>query len=162
RAGRRHILKLIPEIATHAPILSGRTGKRWHMLMDPRALKQVLRDRLADYPNSTLTHLVLGPAIAPGMSVAARAHRHSPPRSAARLEALIGQPANLFDEMVTATFEVISDVTFSGGKGFDRAEVHRAIESYIANAAGVSLLDVMGAPAWLPRPGRIFGSRGIG
>ena len=50
QAGRRNVLELIPEIATHAPILSGRTGKRWHMVMDPGALKQILRDRVEDYP----------------------------------------------------------------------------------------------------------------
>lgn len=186
RAGRRNILELIPEIATHAPILSGRTGKRWHMLMDPDALKHVLRDRLADYPKSLVTKLVLGPAIGKGMFIAEGAewqwqrrtaapvftHRNvaglapvmtaAAERACARLEPCVGGAANMFDEMVTATFEVISDVTFSGGPGFDRAEVHRAIEAYIASAARVSLLDVIGAPAWVPRPGRIFGSRGIG
>lgn len=186
RAGRRNILELIPEIATHAPILSGKTGKRWHMLMDPAALKHVLRDRLADYPKSLVTKLVLGPAIGKGLFIAEGAewqwqrrtaapvftHRNvaglapvmslAAERACARLEGAVGGQANLFDEMVTATFEVISDVTFSGGKGFDRAEVHRAIEAYIGSAARVSLLDVIGAPAWVPRPGRIFGSRGIG
>ena len=39
QAGRRNVLELIPEIATHAPILSGRTGKRWHMVMEPGALR---------------------------------------------------------------------------------------------------------------------------
>ena len=47
-AARRNVLELIPEIATHAPILSGRTGKRWHMVMEPSALRQILRDKVAD------------------------------------------------------------------------------------------------------------------
>ena len=63
--------------------------------------------------------------------------------------------------MVTATFEVISDVTFSGGAGFDRASVHKAIETYIGQTAKVSLLDILGAPAWVPRPGRMVASSGI-
>ncbi|MDZ4136932.1 MAG: cytochrome P450, partial [Paracoccaceae bacterium] len=67
-----------------------------------------------------------------------------------------GRAGDMFDEMVTATFEVISDVTFSGGEGFDRAAVHRAIESYISQTAKVSLLDILGAPAWVPRPGRMI------
>ena len=58
--------------------------------------------------------------------------------------------------MVTATFEVISDVTLSGGEGFDRASVHKAIEDYIGQSAKLSVLDIMGAPAWVPRPGRMF------
>jgi hypothetical protein len=67
-----------------------------------------------------------------------------------------GRAANLFDEMVTATFEVISDVTFSGGEGFDRGAVHRAIEQYIGQTAKVSLLDILGAPSWVPRPHRLM------
>ena len=46
RAGQRNVLELIPEAATRVPILSGTTGKRWHMLMDPDGLRQVLRDKV--------------------------------------------------------------------------------------------------------------------
>ena len=60
-----------------------------------------------------------------------------------------------------ATFEVISDVTFSDGAGFDRDKVHAAIETYIGQTAKVSLLDIMGAPAWVPRPHRMFSSQGM-
>ncbi len=186
RAGRRNILELIPEIATHAPILSGRTGKRWHMVMEPGALKHILRDRLDNYPKSVVTKLVLGPAIGKGLFAAEGAewqwqrrtaapaftHRNvsalapvmtaAAERASERLRAVAGRAADLFDEMVTATFEVISDVTFSGGAGFDRAEVHRAIETYIAGTARVSLLDVIGAPGWVPRPGRMVGAHAIG
>jgi len=35
RTGRRDVLQLIPEIATRAPIISGRTAERWHMVMSP-------------------------------------------------------------------------------------------------------------------------------
>lgn len=58
--------------------------------------------------------------------------------------------------MVRATFEVIADVTISGGEGFDRAAVHRAIEDYIGQTAKLSILDILGAPAWVPRPGRLM------
>ena len=70
RAARRNVLELIPEIATQVPILSGRTGKRWHMLMDPDALKQVLRDKVDDYPKSVVTKLILEPAIGDSLFVA--------------------------------------------------------------------------------------------
>ena len=58
-------------------------------------------------------------ALAPVMTRAAE-------RSAARLAAGLGRGVDVFAEMVAATFEVISDVTFSDGEGFDRAAVHRA------------------------------------
>ena len=179
QAGRRNVLELIPEIATHAPIISGRTGKRWHMVMAPDALRHVLRDRVEDYPKSLVTKLILEPAIGDSLFVAEGAEwlwqrRTAAPvftqrnvatlapvmsaaadRAVQRIQKSVGRAVNLFDEMVTATFEVISDVTFSGGKGFDRAAVHTAIEQYIAETAKVSILDILGAPAWVPRPSRL-------
>jgi len=180
RAGQRNVLELIPEAATHEPILSGRTGKRWHMLMDPGALKQVLRDRVDDYPKSLVTKLILEPAIGDSLFVAEGAewlwqrrtaapvfsHRNvaalapvmtlAAERAADRIGRCVGRAVDAFDDMVTATFEVISDVTFSEGAGFDRASVHKAIEGYISQTAKVSLLDILGAPAWVPRPHRMF------
>lgn len=179
-AGRRNILELIPEIATRAPILSGRTGKRWHMVMDPDALRHILRDNVANYPKSVVTKLILEPAIGDSLFVAEGqewlwqrrtaapvfSHRNvaalapvmsaAAERASARIGKGVGRAVNCFDEMVTTTFEVISDVTFSDGEGFDRASVHRAIEDYMAQTARVSLLDIVGAPAWVPRPGRML------
>lgn len=186
RAGRRNVLELIPEIATRAPIISGRTGKRWHMVMAPEALRRILRENVDNYPKSLVTKLILEPAIGESLFIAEGAewmwqrrtaapvfsHRNvaalgpvmtaAAERSSARIAAAEGRAANLFDEMVTATFEVISDVTFSGDEGFDRAAVHAAIESYIGQTAKVSLLDILGAPRWVPRPGRLIAGRAMG
>lgn len=179
-AGRRNILELIPQIATQAPILSGRTGKRWHMVMDPEALRHILRDNVSNYPKSVVTKLILEPAIGDSLFVAEGqewlwqrrtaapvfSHRNvaalapvmtaAAERAAARIAQGQGRAVNCYDEMVIATFEVISDVTFSDGAGFDRAAVHRAIEDYMAQTARVSLLDILGAPGWVPRPGRLM------
>jgi len=186
RAGQRNVLELIPEAATRLPVLSGTTGKRWLMLMDPDGLRRVLRDAVDDYPKSTVTKLILGPAIGNSMFVAEGAewkwqrrtaapvfgHRNiaalapvmtaAAERASARFAAAAGASPNggraidAFDEMVTATFEVISDVTLSGGEGFDRTAVHMAIAEYIGNSAKLSVLDIIGAPPWVPRPGRLF------
>ena len=185
KAGQRNVLELIPEIATHAPIISGTTGKRWHMLMDPAGLKHVLRDRVDDYPKSIVTKLILEPAIGDSLFVAEGAqwmwqrrtaapvfsHRNiaalgpvmtaAAERAAERIGRGVGRAVDAFDEMVTATFEVISDVTFSGGEGFDRSSVQAAIESYIGQTARLSMLDLIGAPAWVPRPGRLFARRAM-
>ena len=163
-----------------SPILSGTTGKRWHMVMDPEALRQILRDRVDDYPKSMVTKLILEGAIGNSMFVAEGAewlwqrrtaapvfsHRNiaalgpvmtaAADRASARFARANGRAIDAFDEMVTATFEVISDVTFSGGEGFDRASVHKAIEDYIGQSAKISVLDIIGAPPWVPRPGRMF------
>lgn len=55
RTGRRDVLQLIPEIATPAPIISGRTAKRWHMVMSPAALRRILRDNVGNDPKSVVT-----------------------------------------------------------------------------------------------------------
>lgn len=178
-AARRNLLSLIPEIAVKQPMVSGKTGIRWHMVMDPQALTRVLKDRVDDYPKSVNTKLILGPAIGNSMFVAEGANwrwqrraaapafsqRHvqalgpvmtaAAGASAARLARATG-PVNLFEEMVAATFEVISDVTFSGDEGFDRATVHAAINTYMARTAKVSVMDILGLPGWLPRPSRLF------
>ncbi len=183
KAGRRNILELIPEVATRMPMLSGRTGKRWHMLMEPEALKQILRDKVNDYPKSLVTKLILQPAIGESLFIAEGAHwlwqrRTAAPvfshrnvaalapvmsaaaeAASARIATAAGQPVDLFEEMISTTFDVISDVTFSGGDGFARDEVHRAIEHFIGGAARVSVFDILGLPAWVPRPARLFAGK---
>ncbi|MEO0765630.1 MAG: cytochrome P450, partial [Pseudomonadota bacterium] len=68
---------------------------------------------------------------------------------------------NFLDEMVTTTFDVIADVTFSGGGTFDRDAVHNAIDDYISDAGKISLFDVLGAPDWVPRPGRVMSGQAM-
>ena len=87
-------------------------------------------------------------ALAPVMTAAAD-------RAAARIKAATGRAADMFAEMVAATFEVICDVTFSDGGSFDRDTVQRATEAYVTQTAKVSFLDIIGAPAWVPRPSRM-------
>ncbi|MDE3122761.1 MAG: cytochrome P450 [Paracoccaceae bacterium] len=185
RSARRNVLELIPELATHVPIISGRTGKRWHMVMDPDSNRRILRDALDDYPKSDVTKMILRPGIGESLFVAEGQHWHwqrrvaapvfthrnianlapvmtaAADRASARIAAAEGRAADLFEEMVTATFEVIADVTLSGGEGFDRAAVHRGINAYISETAKVSLLDVLGAPAWIPRLNRLFTTQAL-
>ena len=183
QAARRNILEIIPEICTKQPIVSGKTAiVRWHMVMDPTANQHILRDGLSNYPKSDVTKNILEPAIGDSLFIAEGAHwrwqrraatpvfthrnianlgplmEHAAQRSIDRLAAQSGRAANLFDEMVATTFEVISDVTFSGDEGFDRSGVHDAIETYISQAAKMSLFDVIGVPTWVPRPSRLFSS----
>ncbi|MEL7131956.1 MAG: cytochrome P450 [Pseudomonadota bacterium] len=182
---RRNVLAIIPEIATRAPIVSGRTGKRWHMVMDPDAIRRILLDRLDDYPKSVVTKALLRPAVGESIFIAEGAdwrwqrrtaapvftHRNmmnlapimtgAAGRSADRIAAAGPRAVNLLDEMVATTFDVIADVTFSGGEAFDRAAVHDAIEDYIADAGKISLFDIIGAPDWVPRPGRLVSGKAM-
>jgi cytochrome P450 len=178
---RRNVLELIPEIATRQPIVSGKVGKRWHMVMDPTALKRVLRDAVADYPKSDVTKNILRPAIGDSLFIAEGVHWHWQRRAAAPVFAkrnidnlvpiftrvasevceklnLVNEQVDVFQMMTDATFDAITAITFSGEDGLDRQAVHRAIDDYIAQAAKVSLFDVVGVPTWVPRPGRMFRS----
>ena len=182
---RRNVLSIIPEIAVKQPMVSGKMGKRWHMVMDPTAIREMLLDRVDDYPKSLVTKNLLRPAIGDSLFIAEGAHWRwqrravapafshrnmlnlSPIMTAAaqrsddRIAAAGPRAINMLDEMVTSTFDVISDVTFSGGDGFDRGAVHRAIDDYIAEAGKLSLFDILGLPDWLPRPGRAMSGRAL-
>lgn len=180
---RRNVLELIPEIAVRQPMVSGKTGKRWHMVLDPDALRVVLKDRVEDYPKSVVTKLLLEPAIGRSLFVAEGAHWRWQRRAAApafaqrHVEALspvmtaaaaasarrlsVGGEIDVFAETVAATFEVISDVTFSGDEGFDRDAVHHAIDAYIESTGRISVLDILGLPGWIPRPGRLGAGRDL-
>ncbi len=174
-AARRNVLEIIPELATRQPMVSGKVFRRWHMVMDPDGLRHILRDRVDDYPKSEVAKGVVRPAIGNSLFVAegsdwlrqrrtaagaftSRAIRRIGPVMAAAAERLVSRvksaaPATLdmCDEFTAATFEVISDVTFGDGVAMQRDLVNRAISSYLAGAARASVLDIIGAPAWIPR-----------
>jgi cytochrome P450 len=179
-AARRNILEIIPKAATELPIVSGRTGSvRWHMVMDPKAIGRILKENLDIYPKSDVTKNILEPAIGDSLFIAEGAHWRWQRRAAspvfthrnianlapimsaaadatcARIEAT-SNPVDMFEEMVSATFEVISNVTFSGSDALDSSEVHHAIDRYIDQTARVSLFDIIGVPTWVPRPSRLF------
>ena len=185
RAARTNLLSIIPDIATRQPMVSGRTGKRWHMVMDPGALKRMLLEKLDNYPKSDVTKNMLRPAIGESLFIAEGAHwrwqrRATAPafshrnvsnlapvmsdaaiRTVERVGAHTGHAVNLYDEMVATTFDVISEVTFSQDQGIDRSAVHDAIEQYIVEAGKVSLFDIFGLPDWIPRPGRMVSGQAM-
>jgi cytochrome P450 len=175
---RENVLLAIPAQALHSPIYTGRTLTRWHMIMEPAAIRRVLLDRLEDYPKSGVTKAVLGPAIGSSMFVAEGAQwrwqrRAAAPAFSHRAVTALGpimskaahqaydsiaaagpRAVDMAALMIDTTFDVIADVTFSGDDLLDRRAVHGAIDSYITQAGRISLLDILGIPSWVPRPGR--------
>lgn len=186
KAARSNLLSILPEIAVRQPMVSGRTGLRWHMVMDPGAIRRILLEEVDNYPKSRATKNILRPAIGDSLFIAERAHwrwqrRAAAPvfthrnitnlapvmaaageRSADRIAAAEGRAVDLLDEMVKTTFDVISEVTFSGDGSFDSGSVHQAIDAYIAEAGKISLLDMLGVPDWVPRPGRLLSGHAVG
>lgn len=175
---RDNVLLSIPAQAQELPIYSGKTLKRWHMIMEPAAIKRVLLDKIDDYPKSDVTKALLSPAIGSSLFIAEGAHwrwqrRAAAPAFAHRSISALGpvmsaaaersceriadagpRAVDLAQEMVATTFDVIADVTFSGDDMMDRVAVHDAIDGYITQAGRISMLDLLGLPAWIPRPGR--------
>jgi len=178
RAARANVLSIIPDLATRQPMVSGRTGKRWHMVMDPGAIRRILLEEVDNYPKSIVTKNLLKPAIGESLFIAEGAHwrwqrRAAAPafsprtvmplapgmtaaadRSANRIADAGPRAVDVAEDMVRTTFDVISDVTFSGGDTFDPEGVHRAIDHYISAAGKISLFDILGFPDWVPRPAR--------
>ena len=177
---QENVLELIPEAALHEDILSGaNAGARWHMVMEPNAIRRVLQARVDDYPKSDVSKEILRPAVGDSMINVdgpdwRRQRRLSAPvfqprnlsglgpvmeaaaaRAVERVAARSGEVVNVLDEAIATTFEIIADVTFSGGMGLDRASVVAAMEAYGAAAGKMSFLDVLGAPSWVPRPARL-------
>lgn len=175
---RDNILLAIPAQALEQPIFSGRTLLPWHMVMEPAAIRRILLDAVDDYPKSRVTKTLLNPAIGDSLFIAEGAHwrwqrRATAPAFSHRTVTALGpimsraaeqacvriaasgpRAVDVAQEMVTTTFDVIADVTFSGDDMMDRTAVHDAIDGYITQAGRVSMLDLLGAPAWVPRPGR--------
>ncbi len=185
RTARRNLLEIIPDLCTKQPIVSGKTAfVRWHMVMDPKALKRILKDNLDNYPKSDITKNLLRPAIGDSLFIAEGAHWRWQRRAAApvfshrniaalapimsasaeavctRLQDTNGQ-ADMFDEMVQATFDVISSVTFSGSGAMKSDAVHQSINNFIDQSARVSLFDIIGVPTWVPRLSRLFGGNPV-
>jgi len=185
KAARSNLLEILPELAVKQPMVSGKTGARWHMVMDPTALRRVLLEKVDDYPKSVVTKNLLRPAIGESLFIAEGAHwrwqrRAAAPAFSARNVAALGpvmtmaaeasakrmadagpRAIDVYADMVQATFEVISDVTLSGERRFDRDAMHRAIDNYIDVAGRVSLFDLAGMPGWVPRPGRVFSDNAV-
>ena len=81
--------------------------------------------------------------LAPIMTAAAE-------RAADRIAAAGPRAVDLLDEMVTTTFDVIADVTFSGGDTFDRDGVHKAIDDYVAEAGKFPCSTFWASPTGFP------------
>lgn len=119
--------------------------------MDPDGLRRVLLAKLDACPKSNATNSLMRPSIGNSMFLAEGAEwrwqrRAATPvfthRNIANLAPLLSMATELavqrfersfrrvidaYDEMITITFEVISDVNFSSGS-FDRDQVHHAID----------------------------------
>jgi cytochrome P450 len=165
------------------PVLHGESRLGHAMTVsDPAGIRRVLLDNAANYVKGRVQKRVLGPLIGDGLLLVEgaawkRARRTLAPLFAprrlasttARMDEIATARAEswlrlgddalvLVDrEMTRVTFEILSATLFSDELGSDLAGFEQALLRFSQTAARVDPLDVVGAPSWLPRIGRIMG-----
>jgi cytochrome P450 len=179
RTVRRNVLELVPEAAYREPILSGGRWPGWHMIMDPGLMEQVLKKREENYPRSRVTLRILKPTEGESIFTAygaswLRQHKAMAPvfqprhitgvvpvmteaaeAASARMAAEPGE-RDVYADMIEASCDVVCDTALSGRESVDRAALAGAVSRYLASVAQVSLLDLLGAPNWVPRPAALL------
>jgi cytochrome P450 len=150
---------------------------------DPVGVRHVLLDNAKNYDKGRLQRAVLGPLLAEGLLMAEgddwkRARKLLAPLfTPARLVKTAGQMAavcqrrvdnwlnagssrvlDIDREMTGLTFDIISATLFSDRLGGEARQFETALNSFLDITARVDPLDVLDAPKWIPRLGRIVGS----
>lgn len=145
----------------------------------PEGVRHVLTENAANYEKGDLQRRVLGPMLAEGLlltegEVWRRARRIMAPLfTPARTLTLARRMAevcerrvvgwglehgarvlNIDSEMSGLTFDILSATLFSDELDGDAAGFEQALNRYLAMGARIDPLDVLAAPAWVPRLGR--------
>ncbi|HEV2082412.1 MAG TPA: cytochrome P450 [Brevundimonas sp.] len=149
----------------------------------PEGVRHVLSANAANYEKGALQRRVLGPMLADGLLLtegeAWRRVRRilAPLFTPARTATMTGRMAdrsrrrvdgwrldlgprvlNLDTEMSGLTFDILSATLFSDQLDGDAGGFEKALDSYLSLAARIDPLDVLAAPDWIPRLGRVTGA----
>ncbi|MFJ6023413.1 cytochrome P450 [Brevundimonas sp. NPDC092305] len=149
----------------------------------PEGVRHVLSANAANYEKGALQRRVLGPMLAEGLLLtegdAWRRVRRilAPLFTPARTATMTGRMAasavarvegwrldfgprvlNMDTEMSGLTFDILSATLFSDQLDGDAKGFEQALNSYLSLAARIDPLDVLGAPDWAPRLGRLTGA----
>lgn len=150
----------------------------------PEGVRHVLTDNASNYVKGDLQRRVLGPMLADGLLLTEgdtwrRARRILAPlftpakmatlnarmaevchaRVAAWSLSAHGRVLDIDSEMSGLTFDILSATMFSDELGGEARGFERALNQFLANGARIDPLDVLGAPDWAPRLGRLTSFR---
>jgi len=180
---RRNPLEIWSKAHYEQPILMGRTilGER-AVVSEPAAVRRIFLDNVANYRKDALQLRVLAPGLGRGLLTVDgedwRAQRRAlaplfSPRqivsfapamdrvAAAAVERLTpkreGRVLDVSTEMARVTLEVLEQTLFSQGLGRDASEFQQAVTRYFDTIGRLDPLDLIGAPQFLPRFGRLRG-----
>jgi len=175
---RRNPIEIWTRAHYERPVMVGRTvfGKR-AVVSDPAGVRRVFLDNVGNYRKDDLQLRILRPGLGNGLLTsdgeAWRAQRRSlaplfTPRQVAafadamaeatrqgveRLRRSAGQGIDMSYEMARLTLEILEHTLFSSGLGRDAGEFQVAVTRYFDTVGRISLWDLMGLPAILPRLG---------
>jgi cytochrome P450 len=181
---RRNPLEVWSKAHYEQPILMGRTilGER-AVVSEPAAVRRIFLDNVSNYRKDALQLRVLGPGLGNGLLTVDgedwRAQRRAlaplfSPRqipkfapamhrvAVAAVERLApsreeGRVIDASVEMARLTLEMLEQTLFSQGLGRDASEFQIAVTRYFDTIGRLDPLDLIGAPQFLPRFGRLRG-----
>jgi cytochrome P450 len=180
---RRNPLEIWSKAHYEQPILMGRTilGDR-AVVSEPAAVRRIFLDNAVNYRKDSLQLRVLGPGLGKGLLTADgedwRAQRRALaplfsarqiPKfapamhrvAAAMVERLApkreGRVVDVSVEMGRVALEVLEQTLFSQGLGRDASQFQVAVTRYLDTIGRIDPLDLLGAPQFLPRFGRLRG-----
>lgn len=158
-------------------------GRTFHYFRQPEHMKAVFLDHADIFAKAPFQKKLLGPAVGDGMLTAEGEHWRFQRRAAApafRIDALralvpsfseaaeatvermkaagSAQPLDVMGEMQHATLDVIVETILGGADpAFGYERMARTVEDYMETMGKPDMLDMFGAPGWLPRP---WGAKG--
>lgn len=159
---------------------------RFAMVSAPEAIRSVLVDDTTSYVKDDLQNRLLRPALGNGLLTSAdnewRTQRRCfapafSPRTVASYvpgitaeanklaqrwrELPAGQCLDVTEEMARAMLDILGGTLFSGGLGLEPSEFRRAATRYFETQGRIDPLDIIGAPEWLPRIGKLLSRRSL-
>lgn len=163
-------------------IVSGETPLgRFAMVSDPAAIRSVLVDDVDSYRKDDLQKRLLKPALGNGLLTSGghewRVQRRNfaPAFAPSKVDSYLpamwaeaevlatrwkdlrkGRPLDVAEEMARTMLDMLARTLFSGGLGRKSCEFRRAATRYFETQGRVDPLDLVGAPDWIPRIGRLL------
>lgn len=183
----RNPLEIWSDLHFEQPILIGKSflGLR-AVVSEPRAVRRIFLDNVANYRKDSLQLRVLRPGLGSGLLTvdgeAWRVQRRSlaplfSPRQVADFAAAMHrvgaaaverialapdeQVIEVGEAMSLVTLQVLEQTLFSQGLARDASQFQRAVTRYFDTIGRIDPLDLINAPAFIPRIGRLRGRESL-